>query len=203
MALLTKRIIDVLASLAALVVLSPVLLAVAGAIRWRMGSPVLFRQLRPGYHGKPFTLVKFRTMREASDSSGRLLPDAERLEPLGLWLRMMSLDELPQLWNVLKGDLSLVGPRPLLMAYLPRYTEEQARRHDMKPGITGWAQVNGRNAIGWEEKFAYDAYYVDNWSLWLDLNILCKTLVKVFQRDGVNQSASVPMSEFLGNASGR
>jgi lipopolysaccharide/colanic/teichoic acid biosynthesis glycosyltransferase len=193
-----KRLIDILASLVGLILLSPLLAAVALAIRLRLGRPIMFRQQRPGYRQRPFTVVKFRTMREAYTPDGRPLPDAERLLPLGQFLRWTSLDELPQLWNVLKGDLSLVGPRPLLMAYLPRYTPEQARRHDVKPGLTGLAQVNGRNAIGWEEKFAYDLWYVDHWSLWLDAKILGQTLVKVFRREGINQAPSVPMSEFMG-----
>ena len=157
-----------------------------------MGGPVLFRQFRSGYRAKPFTLYKFRTMREAYGLDGAPRPDADRLTWLGRLLRRTSLDELPQLWNVLRGDLSLVGPRPLLMQYLPLYTPEQARRHDVKPGITGWAQVNGRNAIDWEEKFRLDAWYVDNWSLWLDAKILAMTLVKVLRREGISGQGRRP-----------
>jgi lipopolysaccharide/colanic/teichoic acid biosynthesis glycosyltransferase len=200
MALRIKRLIDVALALYGLIYLSPLLAAISAAIRWRMGSPVLFRQTRPCHRGQPCTLVKFRTMREAYGPDGRRLPDAARIEPLGRLLRALSLDELPQLWNVLKGDLSLVGPRPLLMDYLPRYTAEQARRHDMKPGRTGLAQVNGRNSIDWDEKFAYDLWYVDHWSLALDARILARTVVKVLRREGIDQSEEAPMSEFLGSA---
>jgi lipopolysaccharide/colanic/teichoic acid biosynthesis glycosyltransferase len=165
-----------------------------------MGSPVLFVQQRPGLRGRGFRLVKFRTMKSAVGHDGRELPDAERLTALGRFLRATSLDELPQLWNVLRGDLSLVGPRPLLVQYLERYTPEQARRHDVLPGITGWAQVNGRNAISWEEKFALDVWYVDHWSFVLDLRILLLTIVRVLQREGIAQGGHVTMPEFMGTA---
>ena len=193
-----KRIIDVVVAATALVVLSPVLAVVAWAVRRTMGSPVLFRQERPGYLGRPFRMYKFRTMRDACRPDGRPLPDAERLTPFGRFLRGTSLDELPELWNVLKGEMSLVGPRPLLPEYLPLYTPEQARRHDVKPGVTGWAQVNGRNAIGWEEKLALDVWYVDHRSLWLDLKILLLTLKKVFFREGIDQPGGVTMERFRG-----
>jgi lipopolysaccharide/colanic/teichoic acid biosynthesis glycosyltransferase len=165
-----------------------------------MGSPVLFVQERPGLGGRPFRLVKFRTMRHATAPDGAPLPDADRLTPLGRFLRATSLDELPQLWNVLRGELSLVGPRPLLMQYLARYTPEQARRQDVLPGITGWAQVNGRNALAWDEKLALDVWYVDHWSLGLDLKILVRTLGKVLRRDGISQRGQATMPEFLGTA---
>lgn len=193
--------IDILGSLAALLVLLPVILLVAAAIRWRMGAPVLFRQLRPGLHGRPFEMIKFRTMLNATDAQGRPLPDADRLTALGRFLRAASLDELPELWNVLKGDMSLVGPRPLLMEYLELYSPEQARRHEVMPGITGWAQVNGRNAISWEEKFRHDVWYVDNRSLWLDLKILLMSVVKVFGRQGISADGEATMPRFRGNGS--
>lgn len=196
-----KRMIDILGSLAALLVLLPVILLVAAAIRWRMGAPVLFRQRRPGLHGQPFEMIKFRTMLNATDAQGRPLPDAERLTALGRFLRAASLDELPELWNVLKGDMSLVGPRPLLMEYLELYSPEQARRHEVKPGITGWAQVNGRNAISWEEKFQHDVWYVDNRSLWLDLKILLLSVVKVFSRHGISADGEATMPRFRGGRS--
>jgi lipopolysaccharide/colanic/teichoic acid biosynthesis glycosyltransferase len=197
-ALAAKRAVDLAVAGGALVVLAPALAATAIAVRRSMGAPVLFRQERPGLGGAPFTVLKFRSMRDARDERGRPLPDAERLTSVGRFLRATSLDELPQLWNVVRGDLSLVGPRPLLMQYLPRYTVEQARRHDVKPGITGWAQVNGRNAISWEQKFALDVWYVDHWSLWLDLKILALTALKVVKRDGIAQQGHVTMSEFMG-----
>lgn len=177
--------------------LSPVLLVLAGMVRLS-GAPVLFRQQRPGRHGRPFVIYKFRTMRELRDTEGRLLPDAQRLTHLGRFLRATSLDELPELFNVLKGEMSLVGPRPLLMEYLERYTPEQARRHEVKPGITGWAQVHGRNAITWEEKFKLDVWYVDHHSLGLDLKILWLTLVKVLRREGISASGHATMPEFQG-----
>lgn len=183
-----------------LLLLTPVLAAVAVAIWLSMGPPVLFRQVRPGWRSRPFVLVKFRTMRDAIGPDGTPLPDGERLTRLGDFLRKSSLDELPQLWNVLKGDISLVGPRPLLMEYLPRYTPEQARRHEVRPGITGWAQINGRNAISWEDKFSYDVWYVDHWSLWLDLKILMWTLIKVVRQTGINQAGHATMQEFAGSA---
>lgn len=196
---MVKRAFDILASTTALIVLSPVLVFMAVLIRRRMGVPVLFRQVRPGLFGKPFEMVKFRTMRDARDSEGRPLPDSERLTGLGRFLRATSLDELPELWNVLKGNMSLVGPRPLLMEYLPLYTPEQARRHEVQPGITGWAQVNGRNALSWEEKFALDVWYVDHQSLWLDLKIIVLTLWKVVRRDGISAEGESTMPRFTGS----
>jgi len=197
-----KRTLDIVASAAALAVLSPVLVGVALGVRWRLGSPVLFRQTRPGLHGRPFEMIKFRTMTDARDASGRPLPDAERLPPFGRFLRSTSLDELPELWNVLRGDMSLVGPRPLLMQYLPLYTPEQAQRHEVRPGVTGWAQVNGRNALSWEEKFALDVWYVENQSLGLDLRILAATVRQVLRRDGISAAGEVTMPAFTGSASG-
>ena len=196
-----KRIIDILGAGLGLLLLSPVLAIVAYKIGREMGSPVLFRQTRPGRHGKPFQMIKFRTMRDAIDADGHPLPDAERLTKLGRFLRSSSLDELPELWNVLKGEMSLVGPRPLLMEYLPLYSEEQARRHEVRPGVTGWAQVNGRNAISWDEKFALDLWYVDNRSLWLDLKIIWQTIRKVIKRDGISAAGEATMSKFTGNGS--
>jgi len=195
-----KRAFDVAAAAVGLVVLSPVLAGVALAVRLRLGAPVLFRQERPGLHGRPFTMLKFRTMTDARDAAGRLLPDAERLTPLGRLLRSTSLDELPELWNVLRGDMSLVGPRPLLVRYLDRYTPEQARRHEVRPGLTGWAQVNGRNALTWEEKFALDVWYVDHASLALDLKILLLTLRRVLAREGISAAGEATMPEFTGTA---
>lgn len=194
-----KRFLDLLVSLLGLSVLALPLLALTLLVRTKLGSPVLFRQIRPGLHGRPFEMVKFRTMTAEMDSSGDLLPDAARLPTFGRWLRSTSLDELPELWNVLKGDMSLVGPRPLLMEYLPLYTPEQARRHEVRPGITGWAQVNGRNAISWEEKFALDVWYVDNRTVWLDIKILWLTVKKVLVRDGVSANGEATMSKFQGN----
>ena len=196
-----KRLSDIVVSLGALVVLSPLIASLALLIRQQMGAPVLFRQTRPGLHGRPFEMIKFRTMLDAFDKDGRPLPDNERLTPLGRWLRATSLDGLPELWNVLKGEMSLVGPRPLLMAYLPLYTAEQARRHEVRPGITGWAQVNGRNALSWEEKFALDVWYVDNQSLWLDLKILALTVWKVLRREGIAAAGEATMPIFAGSAS--
>lgn len=196
-----KRIIDILGASFGLLLLSPVLAIVAYKIRHEMGSPVLFRQTRPGLRGKPFQMIKFRTMRDAIDADGRPLPDAERLTKLGRFLRSSSIDELPELWNVLKGDMSLVGPRPLLMEYLPLYSPEQARRHEVRPGVTGWAQVNGRNAISWDQKFALDVWYVENRSLWLDLKIIWSTIRKVIKRDGISAAGEATMSKFTGNGS--
>lgn len=196
-----KRIFDTLAASVALLVLMPVLLFIATLIRREMGSPVLFRQTRPGRDGKPFEMIKFRTMRDAIDTDGRPLPDAERLTKLGRFLRSSSLDELPELWNVLKGEMSLVGPRPLLMEYLPLYSPKQARRHEVRPGVTGWAQVNGRNAISWDEKFALDVWYVDNRSLWLDMKIIWLTIRKVIKREGISAAGEATMSKFTGNGS--
>ncbi len=176
-------------------------MAVVTLIIWvKLGSPVLFKQCRPGLHGQPFNIYKFRTLSLARDANGELLPDHERMTPLGIFLRKFSLDELPQLFNVLRGDLSLVGPRPLLMEYLPLYSVEQMRRHDVHPGITGWAQVNGRNAIGWEEKFKFDVWYVDHQSFLLDMKILWMTVLKVLRREGVNEQGHATMSKFTGNA---
>lgn len=193
-----KRLMDISASLILLVLLCPVFIVVAALIRVNLGAPVLFRQVRPGRDGVPFRMIKFRTMREAYDAAGNPLSDAERLTRLGRFLRAASLDELPELWNVVKGDMSLVGPRPLLMEYLPRYSAEQYRRHEMRPGVTGWAQVNGRNALGWPEKFALDVWYVDNWSLWLDLKILAMTVLKVVVRQGISADGEATMSKFQG-----
>ncbi len=194
-----KKALDRGAALLALVLLSPLLLGIAVAIRLALGGPVLFRQQRPGRHGQPFTLVKFRTMSEAKDVEGRLLPDAERLTALGRFLRSTSLDELPQLWNVVRGDLSLVGPRPLLMQYLGRYSPEQARRHDVLPGITGWCQVNGRNDLPWDKKFELDVWYVDHWSLWLDARILARTFWQVLRREGISREGHATTAEFMGD----
>jgi len=196
-----KRILDISGAAIGLFLLSTILFFVSLKIRREMGYPVLFRQTRPGLHGKPFQMIKFRTMRDAIDIEGRPLPDAERLTKLGCFLRSSSLDELPELWNVLKGEMSLVGPRPLLMEYLPLYSPEQTRRHEVRPGITGWAQVNGRNAISWEEKFALDVWYVDNRSIWLDLKIIWLTIRKVIKREGISAAGEATMSKFTGNGS--
>lgn len=197
-----KRALDLSLSLAVLPLISPFMLVLAGLVRVLLGHPVLFRQERPGLRGGLFTLYKFRTMTAARDRRGNLLPDARRLTPFGRFLRSTSLDEFPELWNVLRGDMSLVGPRPLLMQYLDRYTPEQARRHDVRPGVTGWAQVNGRNALNWEQKFALDVWYVDHASCWLDMKIIALTLWKVFSRDGISQPGQATMHEFQGSASG-
>lgn len=194
-----KRLFDMFAATLALLLLAPALLLIARLVRRKLGSPVLFRQVRPGLDGKPFEMVKFRTMTDECGADGALLPDAQRLTPFGRFLRASSLDELPELWNVLKGDMSLVGPRPLLMEYLPLYTPEQTRRHEVRPGITGWAQVNGRNAISWEEKFALDVWYVDHRSLWLDLRIVWMTLRKVLVRDGISAVGEATMPRFTGS----
>ena len=194
-----KRLIDITASGAALAVLSPVLAVTAYKVKKNLGSPVLFKQTRPGLDGKPFEMIKFRTMKDATDKDGNLLPDSERLTPFGQKLRSTSIDELPELWNVLKGDMSLVGPRPLLMEYLPLYNSEQARRHNVRPGVTGYAQVNGRNAISWEQKFALDTWYVDNQSLWLDFKILAKTVKQVLIKDGISAEGEATMSKFTGS----
>ena len=193
-----KRTFDILISLAALLLLWPVLLVLAVLVRVKLGPPALFRQQRPGLHGRPFTMLKFRTMTGARDAQGNLLPDAERLPSFGRSLRSTSLDELPELINVLAGDMSLVGPRPLLMRYLDRYTPEQMRRHEVRPGITGWAQVNGRNAITWDQKFALDIWYVEHQSLRLDLRILWLTVRNVLRREGISQAGEATMEEFLG-----
>lgn len=196
-----KRLFDLALSLAALLLLCPVLAALALLVRVQLGAPVLFRQTRPGLRGKLFTLYKFRTMTGARDAQGNLLPDAERLTRFGRFLRSTSLDELPELFNVLKGEMSLVGPRPLLTQYLERYTPEQMRRHAVLPGITGWAQVNGRNALSWEQKFALDVWYVDHQSIWLDLKILLLTVWKIIKREGIHQPGQATMQEFLGERS--
>ena len=194
-----KRLFDIAVSTVALVLLSPVMLLVALMVRSKLGSPVLFRQVRPGLHGKPFTLVKFRTMRDAHDRRGRPLPDEERLTSFGRTLRSTSLDELPELWNVLTGDMSLVGPRPLLMQYLERYSPEQSRRHDVRPGLTGWTQVKGRNALNWPEKLMLDIWYVDNRSFLLDLRIMAMTVRQLFARQGISHEGSETMPEFMGD----
>lgn len=191
-----KRLFDISVAMALSIVLSPLLAMLTILVRVRLGSPVLFIHQRPGLHGKPFNLYKFRTMTNTRDANSVLLPDAERLTRFGRFLRGTSLDELPELFNVLKGEMSLVGPRPLLMEYLKRYTPEQARRHEVRPGITGWAQVNGRNAITWEEKFKLDVWYVDNQSLWLDVKIIFMTIWKIFKREGINQPGQATMEEF-------
>ena len=193
-----KRLIDIIGTSGALLILSPVMLLLAMLNRAYLGKPVLFIQKRPGLDGKPFDLLKFRTMKNAVDSKGQLLPDAERMTGYGKLLRSTSLDELPGLWNVFKGEMSLVGPRPLLMEYLPLYTSEQARRHDVRPGITGWAQVNGRNTLSWEEKFEADLWYVDNQSLVLDLKILILTILRVLKKDGVSAEGEATMPRFTG-----
>jgi lipopolysaccharide/colanic/teichoic acid biosynthesis glycosyltransferase len=193
------RAFDLLAAVIALSLLSVPLACIAILVRVRMGSPVLFRQVRPGLSGEPFELVKFRTMLDAVNRDGSPRPDAERLTPFGRWLRSTSLDELPALWNVLRGDMSLVGPRPLLMQYLPLYSARQARRHEVRPGITGWAQVNGRNALTWPQKFELDVWYVENRSFWLDLRILWMTLLVVLRRDGISAQGEATMPPFMGN----
>lgn len=193
-----KRAFDIVASASALVVLSPVLAITAHKVKKNLGSPVLFRQVRPGLHGKPFEMVKFRTMKDATDKEGNALPDSERLTEFGKKLRASSLDELPELWNVLKGDMSLVGPRPLLMEYLPLYNAEQAKRHNVRPGVTGYAQVNGRNSLSWEDKFKLDTWYVEHQSLWLDMKILLKTVKKVIIKDGISAEGEATMTKFTG-----
>lgn len=194
-----KRIMDILCSAAGLIFFSPLLLITTIVVRIRLGSPVFFHQERPGKDGKIFRMVKFRTMTEEKDEQGRLLPDEQRLPKIGQFLRSTSIDELPELWNVLKGDMSLIGPRPLLVRYLPRYTTRQMRRHEVRPGITGYAQAYGRNALSWEEKFEKDVYYVEHLSFLLDLKILCKTVQTVLSREGVHSENSVTMEEFMGS----
>ena len=196
-----KRLLDFIAALLGLIALALPLLLLMALIRRRLGSPVFFRQTRPGLHGQPFEMVKFRTMTDTRGPDGALLPDAVRLTPFGRFLRSTSLDELPELWNVLKGDMSLVGPRPLLMEYLPLYSPQQARRHEVRPGITGWAQVNGRNALGWDEKFKLDVWYVDHRSLWLDIKILWLTVKKVLVREGISAAGEATMPRFTGGKS--
>jgi|TARA_R100000049_G_C1956702_1_gene113787 sugar transferase EpsL len=193
-----KRAMDLVGALAALVLLSPIVVVLCILVRSKLGSPVFFRQVRPGIEGRPFKMVKFRTMTDERGPDGALLPDGQRLTALGAWLRSTSLDELPELFNVLKGDMSLVGPRPLLMDYLSLYNDRQARRHEVRPGITGWAQINGRNALSWEEKFELDVWYVDNRSLWLDIKILFKTVLQVLKRDGISHGEGATMPRFKG-----
>lgn len=194
-----KRLLDITVSASALVLLAPVMGVVAWQVGRKLGSPVLFRQERPGRHGRPFEMIKFRSMRDAVDAGGRPLPDDQRLTPFGSFLRSTSLDELPELWNVFKGDMSLVGPRPLLMEYLPLYTAQQYRRHEVRPGVTGWAQINGRNALSWEDKFRLDVWYVEHQSVWLDIRILVMTLKKVFLRDGIHAEGQATTSRFTGS----
>lgn len=193
-----KRTVDCVVATIALIFLGVPMLLIGLQIRRKLGPPVLFRQIRPGLRGQPFKMIKFRTMLDALDKDGRPLPDSERMTPLGSFLRSTSLDELPELWNVLKGDMSLIGPRPLLMEYLPLYSSEQSRRHEVRPGVTGWAQINGRNELTWDEKFKLDVWYVDNQSFWLDLKILLLTVKKVFIREGISASGEVTMSKFTG-----
>lgn len=196
---MVKRLLDIAGSAVGLLILSPIILIVALLVRLRLGSPVLFTQGRPGLHGRIFRMMKFRTMTDARCADGSLLPDAERLTPFGKWLRATSLDELPELWNVLRGSMSLVGPRPLLVEYLPLYSPEQARRHETKPGLTGWAQINGRNALSWDEKFALDVWYVNNRGLMLDIRILWLTFWRVLRRDGISATGEATMPVFRGN----
>lgn len=196
-----KRLLDIVIASTALILLSPLYFYVAYKVKKNLGSPVLFRQVRPGLHGKPFEMIKFRTMKDALDEQGNPLPDSERLTPFGKMLRSTSLDEMPELWNVIKGDMSIVGPRPLLMEYLPLYNKEQAKRHDVRPGMTGHAQVNGRNAISWEEKFKLDTWYVENQSIWLDFKIMLKTVKKVIAKDDINEAGEATMTKFTGSAS--
>lgn len=194
-----KRLLDIIIASTALLLLSPLYLLVAYKVKKNLGSPVLFRQVRPGLHGKPFEMIKFRTMRDAVDAQGNSLPDSERLTPFGQMLRATSLDEMPELWNVIKGDMSVVGPRPLLMEYLPLYSPEQAKRHNVRPGMTGYAQVNGRNAIGWDEKFKLDTWYVDNQSTLLDFKIMFQTVHKVLSKDDISAEGEATMSKFTGS----
>lgn len=194
-----KRLLDIIIASIALILLSPLYFYVAHKVKKNLGSPVLFRQVRPGLHGKPFEMIKFRSMKDAVDAQGNLLPDSERLTPFGKMLRSSSLDEMPELWNVIKGDMSIVGPRPLLMEYLPLYSQEQAKRHLVRPGMTGHAQVNGRNAISWEEKFKLDTWYVENQSVWLDFKIMLKTVKKVLAKDDINEAGEATMSKFTGS----
>lgn len=194
-----KRLLDIVIASIALVLLSPLYFYVAHKVKKNLGSPVLFRQVRPGLNGKPFEMIKFRTMKDAVDAEGNPLPDSERLTPFGKILRSTSLDEMPELWNVIKGDMSVVGPRPLLMEYLPLYNKEQAKRHDVRPGMTGHAQVNGRNAISWEEKFKLDTWYVENQSIWLDFKIMMKTVQKVIAKDDISAEGEATMTRFIGS----
>ncbi len=194
-----KRFTDILISASALVLLSPIIVILSWKIRKNLGSPILFRQIRPGLNGKPFEMIKFRSMKDAVDKDGNQLPNNERLTLFGKKLRSSSLDELPEFWNVLKGDMSLIGPRPLLMEYLPLYNQEQNRRHDIRPGVTGWAQINGRNAISWQDKFKLDVWYIDHQSLWLDIKIIFLTVKKIILKEGVNASSDITMEKFIGN----
>ena len=194
-----KRLLDIIIASIALILLSPLYAFVAYKVKKNLGSPVLFRQVRPGLNGKPFEMIKFRTMKDAVDEQGNPLPDSERLTPFGKMLRSTSLDEMPELWNVIKGDMSIVGPRPLLMEYLPLYNKEQAKRHDVRPGMTGHAQVNGRNAISWEEKFKLDTWYVENQSIWLDFKIMLKTVQKVIAKDDISAEGEATMTRFIGS----
>lgn len=196
----SKRILDLVCGSVAWFLLAPFLVTIATLIRFNLGAPIFFKQSRPGLSGKPFNLYKFRTMNDARDNNGKLLPDADRLTPLGGFLRATSFDELPELLNIIRGDMSLVGPRPLLMQYLGRYTKDQARRHDVKPGLTGWAQVNGRNSLSWEEKFKLDVWYVDNQSIVLDVRIILMTVKQVLLRTGITHQGEATMHEFMGNS---
>lgn len=196
-----KRLLDIIIASIALILLSPLYFYVAYKVKKNLGSPVLFRQVRPGLNGKPFEMIKFRSMKDAVDAQGNPLPDSERLTPFGKMLRSSSLDEMPELWNVIKGDMSIVGPRPLLMEYLPLYNQEQAKRHLLRPGMTGHAQVNGRNAISWEEKFKLDTWYVENQSVWLDFKIMLKTVKKVLAKDDINEAGEATMTKFTGTQS--
>lgn len=197
-----KRLLDIVIASIALTLLSPLYFYIAYKVKKNLGSPVLFRQVRPGLHGRPFEMIKFRTMKDEIDANGQPLPDSERLTPFGRMLRSSSLDEMPELWNVIKGDMSIVGPRPLLMEYLPLYNEEQAKRHQVRPGMTGYAQVNGRNAISWDEKFKLDTWYVENQSIWLDFKIMLKTVKKVLAKDDISAEGEATMSKFTGNSVG-
>ncbi len=197
-----KRILDIISSLLAIIILSPLLAVTSVLVKTKLGSPVLFKQERPGKDEKIFTLMKFRTMTDERDENGELLPDEVRLTKFGKFLRSTSIDELPELFNILKGDMSVIGPRPLLVKYLPRYNEHQHRRHEVKPGLSGWAQVNGRNAISWEEKFDFDVEYVDNYSLLMDIKVLFMTVANVLKRDGISSETSATMEEFMGNEIG-
>ncbi|WP_180022207.1 sugar transferase [Acinetobacter sp. YH16044] len=194
-----KRLFDIIIASTAFIILLPLYAFIAYKVKKNLGSPVLFRQVRPGLHGKPFEMIKFRTMKDAVDANGNPLPDSERLTPFGKMLRSTSLDEMPELWNVIKGDMSIVGPRPLLIEYLPLYNSEQAKRHLVRPGMTGHAQVNGRNAISWEEKFKLDTWYVENQSIWLDFKIMLKTVKKVLAKDDINEAGEATMSKFTGS----
>ncbi|WP_284888329.1 sugar transferase [Acinetobacter variabilis] len=193
-----KRLFDIIIASTALIILLPLYAFISYKVKKNLGSPVLFRQVRPGLHGKPFEMIKFRTMKDAVDKQGNPLPDSERLTSFGQMLRSTSLDEMPELWNVIKGDMSIVGPRPLLVEYLPLYNAEQAKRHNVRPGMTGYAQVNGRNAISWEEKFKLDTWYVENQSIWLDFKIMLKTVKKVIAKDDINEAGEVTMTKFTG-----